>query len=172
MTPEDNLITFNELWPKVQSAEVTTQEQQAFSKSLLKVLGKNIVLTKEDKDILKESLSLTIIKMDPNCPLEPEAVTKILQLGNKGFDPLITELLPFSLVTPTTSAYSDELPGLMKKYCTHPQGPLTNFTFLGFPFHYWYTAQFLLILFVLLCLFYSIKIDKIHAKHNFVEDHS
>ena len=57
----------------------------------------------------------------------------------------------------------------MDLYLIHNSSPL-NFKFIGFPFHYWYTAQFLLILFVLLCLIYAVIIEKVNKKHEFPED--
>jgi putative solute:sodium symporter small subunit len=66
----------------------------------------------------------------------------------------------------------DELtavPDIMKLYLIHNQSFLTDFKFLGFPFHYFYTAEFLLILFVLLCLIYSIRIEQLQKKFKIVE---
>jgi putative solute:sodium symporter small subunit len=60
--------------------------------------------------------------------------------------------------------YMAELPGIMQLYLTHYQSVLTDTLFLGFPFHYWYTAEFLLILFVLLCWVYCIRIERLHKK--------
>ncbi|MFO7615964.1 MAG: hypothetical protein R6V75_01790 [Bacteroidales bacterium] len=52
------------------------------------------------------------------------------------------------------------LPDLMRLYLVHNRSFLTDFTFLGFPFHYFYTAVFLLILFVGLCLLYNLRLDR------------
>ncbi len=170
LTPEDSLVSFNEVWPKVEENTATVAEQQEFSKSLLMALGKNIALAEADKNVLKEALSITAAKLVPGQSKNPEAVAEALNLKRDGFDLLMIELLPFSLVEPTSTTYSRELPAVMEKYCSHPRGPLTDFTFLGFPFHYWYTAQFLLILFVALCMLYTIKIEKLYVKNNFVEE--
>jgi len=61
------------------------------------------------------------------------------------------------------------LPGLMKLYLTHNQSFLTDTKFLGFPFHYFYTAVFLLILFVALCIVYNIMIEWRLGKEGIVE---
>jgi putative solute:sodium symporter small subunit len=42
---------------------------------------------------------------------------------------------------------------------------LTETAFLGFPFHYWYSAQFVIFLFIGLCYAYCKFIDKLEAKH-------
>lgn len=60
----------------------------------------------------------------------------------------------------------DQLEAAMKTYTVHNQSFLTDFRFLGFPFHYWYTAEFLLILFVFLCWFYCKRIVQLQKKHN------
>lgn len=51
------------------------------------------------------------------------------------------------------------LPDIMKLYLTHNQSVLTDTKFLGFPFHYFYTAVFLLVLFVVLCIVYNRLIE-------------
>ena len=63
----------------------------------------------------------------------------------------------------------DRLPALMKLYMTHNQSALTDTTFLGFPFHYFYTAVFLLVLFVVLCIVYNKLIEWRLNKEGIVE---
>lgn len=58
----------------------------------------------------------------------------------------------------------EKIHSVMSLYLTHNQSVLTDTVFLGFPFHYFYTAVFLLILFVVLCWVYSFKIDRLHTK--------
>ncbi len=65
-----------------------------------------------------------------------------------------------SIPSGISSPELESLPGIMKLYLTHNQSFLTDFKFMGFPFHYFYTAVFLLILFVGLCLFYNLRIDR------------
>jgi putative solute:sodium symporter small subunit len=42
---------------------------------------------------------------------------------------------------------------------------LTETQFLGFPFHYLYSAQFLIVLFILLCYVYCKFIDKLESEY-------
>jgi putative solute:sodium symporter small subunit len=74
------------------------------------------------------------------------------------------ELIPVELTTKNIAALSDEaisnLPGIMQKYMVHNQSFLTDAKFLGFPFHYFYSAVFLLILFVGLCWLYCVRADR------------
>jgi putative solute:sodium symporter small subunit len=42
---------------------------------------------------------------------------------------------------------------------------LTAAGFLGFPFHYWFSGQFLIIWFILLCLFFNLFIDRLNEQY-------
>lgn len=42
---------------------------------------------------------------------------------------------------------------------------LTETNFLGFPFHWWFSAQFCIALFIFLCYWYCKFIDKLEAEH-------
>lgn len=68
-----------------------------------------------------------------------------------------------------TDSSFDRLPALMKLYMTHNQSVLTDTRFLGFPFHYFYTAVFLLVLFVVLCIVYNKLIEWRLKKQGIVE---
>jgi putative solute:sodium symporter small subunit len=68
-----------------------------------------------------------------------------------------------------TAAEFSTLPAIMSFYLTHNQSKLTDTKFLGFPFHYFYTAVFLLILFIALCIVYNILIEWRLVKEGIVE---
>ncbi|HRY32395.1 MAG TPA: hypothetical protein P5531_05455 [Bacteroidales bacterium] len=70
---------------------------------------------------------------------------------------LISSLQP---ELPAISPDGQALAAVMKHYLTHNQSVLTDKKFLGFPFHYFYTAVFLLVLFVGLCLAYNILLGR------------
>lgn len=84
-----------------------------------------------------------------------------------------SKLLSLELTTENIEVLTEEtrtnLPAVMGKYLIHNQSFLTDFKFLGFPFHYFYSAVFLLILFVGLCLIYCIKSDNLNAKLNIID---
>jgi len=77
----------------------------------------------------------------------------------------LSPTFPGSLSDATLSS----LPQIMKLYLTHNQSVLTDTKFLGFPFHYFYTAVFLLILFVCLCIIYNVLIEWRLKKQGIVE---
>jgi uncharacterized membrane protein len=78
-------------------------------------------------------------------------------------DPL-TRILPLELTVQGIGSLTDEaadrLPSIMQKYLIHNQSVLTDTVFLGFPFHYFYTSVFLLILFIGLCWLYCVRADR------------
>jgi putative solute:sodium symporter small subunit len=99
---------------------------------------------------------------------EKKKLSKLLspKLGLNALD-VRTDVLPLELSTANINILSDEtvnrLPLIMEKYLVHNQSFLTDARFLGFPFHYFYTAVFLLVLFVGLCLVYCLRIDRRNA---------
>ena len=199
LTPEPAYETFQQVWPSIENSTADATAQQQFSRSVLSVLGKNIVLGAADKAVLQEALCYSVTSLlpaDQKAMLSTyaadyanltdgqiiqkeafDAKTKIVAasigLKDTGFDKLMIALLPNSLTSENPTLLSDNskaaLPGIMKLFLVHNRSFLTDTKFLGFPFHYWYTAQFLLILFVVLCLVYAVLIDKINAKHGFTE---
>lgn len=84
-----------------------------------------------------------------------------------------TSILPLAITSANIQNLTDEtkgaMPGIMEKYLIHNQSVLTDTKFLGFPFHYFYSAVFLLILFVGLCWIYCVKTDKLNARLNIVD---
>lgn len=106
---------------------------------------------------------------------DPDYVAAKKQLSNE-LSPLLnlsstdirSTILPLELKSEGIADLTDEsrtkLPAVMKKYMIHNQSVLTDVKFLGFPFHYFYTAVFLLILFVGLCWLYCVLTDRLNAK--------
>lgn len=45
------------------------------------------------------------------------------------------------------------------------QSSLTDLVIFGFPFHYWFTGQFLMVWFILLCLLFNLFIDRLLRRH-------
>ncbi len=80
-----------------------------------------------------------------------------------------TKILPLELDTEYPETMTDEnvaqLELVLNKYLIHNESVLTRMTVLGFPFHYFYTAVFLLILFVLLCWIYCVRTDVLNKKY-------
>ena len=96
--------------------------------------------------------------------------TELRDLLNLPADDVRTKILPLELdsrhMAAMTGNTKQNLAGIMEKYLVHNQSILTDTRFLGFPLHYFYTATFLLILFVGLCWMYCVKTDILNAKFN------
>ena len=184
-TPEASYTTFETLWPKIQDGSASAGDQQEFARVTLSVLGKNIAIKPDDKEILQDVLTQTVtglLAVDQKSVFQAniaddakkqEAVASAIQaigLKDSGFDKLRADLLPSSLIAKTSGQISKEIPEIMKLYLIHNQSFLTDTQFMGFPFHYWYTAQFLLILFVVICLIYASFTDKMNTKYDFADE--
>lgn len=94
----------------------------------------------------------------------------ILQLSA---DNVLGKILPLELSSKGIESISDDnktiIEAAMPLYMVHNRSVLTDTKFLGFPFHYFYTAVFLLILFIALCYAYCIKVDKYNKKMEIAE---
>lgn len=43
--------------------------------------------------------------------------------------------------------------------------PLTGVEIFGFPFDYWFTAQFLVVCFIVLCFVFNLMVDRLTERH-------
>ncbi|MHC4885873.1 MAG: DUF4212 domain-containing protein [Planctomycetota bacterium] len=165
-TAEPTLTQYEGVEEAIMSGKASTDEKQVFARSLLMVLGKNIVLKDAHRQVLKNALSATVMSLDATAAGNADTASKAIGLGTADYDPLLSKILASSLVASPAATMAAEdkeaLPGIMKLYLIHNRSVLTDTRFIGFPFHYWYTAQFLLILFVGLCLVFC----KLTDKHN------
>lgn len=90
--------------------------------------------------------------------------------GTKGLEaPILAASLKKDFPASLTEPSLNRLPELMKMYLIHNQSALTDTKFIGFPFHYFYTAIFLLVLFVVLCIVYNKLIEWRLNKQGIVE---
>ena len=160
---EKTLKDFKSLWPVVQVSPAEA-DLQSFARVMLTTLGKNSTIGEDDMALMQEALAVTVRLLGPDTETADAAAEKI-GLGTSGFDPLLKDQLAHHYRTggDNYSALSD-LPSAMEKYLVHNRSFLTDATFFGFPLHYFYTAQFLLILFIILCIVYAKAIDKIHTR--------
>lgn len=183
--PEDNYVKFEQLWPGfVDNETLDLNVKQELAQVSLAVLGKNVALDEEAKSVLKLAVSKLVLDIlpgeqkdafgqDPLAYLSENDLRPLLGLENDGFDKILYDLLPTSLIpvenAEFTAEMEEKIPSIMQLYLVHNRSFLTDTTFIGFPFHYWYTAQFLLILFVVLCIIYAKSTDKLHKKHKIEE---
>jgi putative solute:sodium symporter small subunit len=178
-TPEPIHGEFKKVWAQVESGKASAAENKIFARATLRVLGKNIAVQDGHKATLKTGLHAAVSNLLPanqrdafskaaagDAPKAAAMAKKAIGLEDKGFDKLMAGLLPYSMVASgDIASVKGAIPGIMDLYLIHNQSFLTDFNFMGFPFHYWFTGQFLLIMFVLLCLAYARLIDKVMIKH-------
>ncbi|MCK5029389.1 MAG: DUF4212 domain-containing protein [Bacteroidales bacterium] len=121
--------------------------------------------TKEFEKIKEEITSIS----DPEYIETKNALSELGSsiLGLQKSDPR-TRIISIELVSSGMESFKTEskdmIPTIMSTYLIHNQSFLTDFKFLGFPFHYFYSAVFLLVLFVFLCWLYCYRVDKMNAK--------
>lgn len=133
------------------------------------VLSGYITTLRETRERLTNAKDEAYIELQATLTGTRRAINEMLD-SKIGLIPGSVEatLLPYCLIgeNEALSAENKEaLPIIMKKYLIHNQSVLTDTKFLGFPFHYFYTAELLLILFVLLCLIYSYRIEALDKKY-------
>lgn len=192
-TPEPEYLNYSEVWEAVKTGEASKPELQVYGKSVLQVLSKvfiddkhKAVLDKElngviyaladdtQRDILNKKIAaFTELKegiADVRDPGYIESKTNLgfLAGGLLGLEAndLRIKILPLELNNELFKEFevSEEVPQVMATYMIHNRSFLTDFTFIGFPFHYFYTAVFLLVLFVFLCWLYCVQTDKMEER--------
>lgn len=197
--PEDALIAFTAAWEKIESGNATPLDYQSAGRSMVQAMGKSTlkgnhyaalqdgvgwvlaeVYPEEEIDELQKDVQkINVLKneitslLDDNYLETKQAIiSKAAPAIGIGEGTLLAELLAIGIdadMMNLSEANKVMIPGIMSLYMTHNRSVLTDTIFLGFPFHYFYTAVFLLAFFIGLCWYYCYRTDKIHAKLNFIE---
>lgn len=188
--------TFASVWEDVKSENGSYEELKDFANSVSFVLGKVYIkpeyqkalsnaftwsvfkIAGEQREQLYQNLLdfetaqdesddiLDVNYIESKQALEKQ-VAQLLDISNN--DPR-KPILPFSMTSQGIESYTGENKELteeaMSMYLIHNRSFLTDMKFLGFPFHYFYSAVFLLILFVALCWTYCIITDRREAKEH------
>lgn len=131
---------------------------------------KLIVAVKEFEDIAAETVNITddeyVAKKNKLLPV----LVEIFNLHPLDVRGKIAVLEVKSSLMVSFDANSRKIfEEAMELYLIHNRSVLTDTIFLGFPFHYFYTAVFLLILFVGLCWLYCVRTDMFNKKYG-IED--
>jgi putative solute:sodium symporter small subunit len=149
----DNGIT----WATFQLAD--SSQKVAINESLLKFeAAAKSASAVTDRDYIEAKLELGAMAQ------------QVLQLNPAN---VLAKILPLELrssgMLEFTEANKATVEACMPLYTIHNQSVLTDTKFLGFPFHYFYTAVFLLVLFIGLCWAYCYKVDKYNASIGLAE---
>jgi len=179
-TPEAGYIVYEQVYPKLTQGTATPEELVGIGNVYLSLVGKSIAL--QNNTALKTAFTSTVNAILPDdqkaqlmaAAKESETNKKVnidfisKALGVDG-NPAMVAAIPYALAPMSggaTDMISPEIPALMDKYLIHNQSFLTDTIVLGFPFHYLYSALFLLTLFVAICLVYCKAIDKVMKKYD------
>ncbi|MCK5384940.1 MAG: DUF4212 domain-containing protein [Alphaproteobacteria bacterium] len=183
--PEKQLATFEQVWPSVIDKTATPQQLQGLAGVYLNLIGRHISLRGDENfklcftstvyDLLPENERPAFLALTQKELSELKSMTSGVA-ANIGLekDGILTQVLPYALVPydgkPVDSKVLETVPGTMQKYLVHYRSVLTDTKVLGFPFHYFYTAVFLLVLFVSLCLVYCKIFDRIVEKYEMEDE--
>jgi len=96
----------------------------------------------------------------------PANIEAAINLKDGAIDAILKTIIPFALSDAAAAKVDyDKMTGVMDKHLVHYRSFLTDTKFLGFPFHYFYSAVFSMVLFCGLCIFYCIVADKMMVRH-------
>lgn len=192
-TPEKAYLNFEQVWPHLKANDASDQEKQVFIQSALSVLGKVTIQT-EDRNVLNSAVSNYYQELVPETQIgnyESQLNSfKATQFGEDDYNSfkraisaeaskvidvpsysLEAKLIPLELAAANSSQVNiEKVEAVMAKYLIHNQSVLTDTVFLGFPFHYFYTGVFLMILFVGICWFYCVATDRAMKKLGIEEE--
>ncbi len=200
-TPEPLLKEFNTVWETVKQDNAGKAEQKTLGTSLLKVLGKPFISPDDKEllqdvfggvvfDLVADSLhgnldskiqqfqtledSITSLSNNEYQALKKQIISRVTPVLSLDDTDFLSSYIPFNFDDDpklTAEVSKEKLPEIMELYLTHNRSCFTDAIFLGFPFHYFYTAILLLIIFVFLCWLYCKRTDSIHLKHEVIEQH-
>ncbi|MFO8023341.1 MAG: DUF4212 domain-containing protein [Perlabentimonas sp.] len=194
-TPEPAHTEFIQVWDNVQSGNADNQDMKVFSNSVLQVLAKVYIkaehkaalenafswsifqmVEEEDEQLLGYVQDFERVMNQNLSILDSEYLSaklalevNVASLLDIAAEDVRRAAIPFSIKNQAIGQFTDEnkatVASAMDLYLIHNRSVLTDTRFLGFPFHYFYTAVFLLCLFIGLCWIYCVRTDKIEMEH-------
>ena len=184
-TPEPGYLIYEQVYPKLTDGTATAEDKVNIANVYLGLIGKSIALQKNDA--LKGAFTATVYDVLPPDQKEAFKAATLQETTVKGVadvanvvnvlgieDNIVLKgVVPFAMVSMDGAALqmtAPEIPAIMDKYLIHFQSFLTDTKLFGFPFHYFYSAIFLLTLFNLICLIYCFVIDGVMKKHGMESD--
>lgn len=161
--PEPAHTSYMAVVDALEAGTATIEQEQAAARVYLTLLGKYIDL--RDDVRLQNAFTATVKSIAPAATTADDAAQAI-GLGDNAIDNLLRTVIPVAMTEAALTAVSySDLRIVMDTYLIHNRSFLTDTKFLGFPFHYFYTAVFLMVLFVALCALYCVVADKMMVKH-------
>lgn len=196
--PEPAYTAFESSWKAIDAGFPSTPDLQIAGQSVLSVLGK-VAIKPEHREVLDNALSTfayqisdqkedlksafsafeefaastTVITDEAYVAKKNELIPILAGLFDLNSLDVRSKIAPLEVKSSLMESFDvsgkEALVDIMGLYLIHNRSVLTDTPFLGFPFHYFYTAVFLLMLFVVLCWLYCVRTDLFNKKYG-VED--
>ena len=196
--PEPAYTLFEASWKGIEAGNPGASDMQKAGQAILSVLGK-VAIQPAHRQVLDDALSSlayqlsaekedliaavsafeaatessTVITDEAYVAKKNELIPVLAGLFDLSPNDIRAKIAPLEVKASMMESFDDAskevLEDLMGLYLIHNRSVLTDTKFLGFPFHYFYTAVFLLILFVGLCWLYCVRTDMFHKKYG-IED--
>jgi putative solute:sodium symporter small subunit len=186
--PESSYTLFVSSWNNIETGNPSAEELQGAGQAILSVLGK-VAIKPEHRLLLdnafswmayqlseqKEELRSAVKNFEEYAATIPDITDETYLAEKSALIPVIAglfnlneldvraNLAPLEIKSSMMESFDDsgkdQMMETMGLYLIHNRSFLTDAIFLGFPFHYFYTAFFLLVLFVGLCWLYCLRTD-------------
>jgi hypothetical protein len=193
---EQAYVDFLTVWDNVESGNAGKEDLTIFALSVLQLQAKVYVkpeyqealtnaftwavfmAAEEKSQSLTDKLSrFEVFKSKSDNILDKNYISAKNDLENEVADILGLDIydarrtaIPFTLSSEKAGVFTEDNKILTAKamplYMVHNRSVLTDTKFLGFPFHYFFTAVFLLILFIGLCWSYCYITDRRELKEH------
>ncbi len=166
--PEESHVTYMGAVDALKAGTASVQQKQGVAKVYLTLMGRYIQL-RENADLQNAFTQLANDLLPEGQVIDKTNLTNVetaINLKDDAIDVILKTIVPFALTdTAAASVDYDKMTGVMDKHLVHFRSYLTDTKFLGFPFHYFYSAVFSMVLFCGLCIFYCIVADKMMVRH-------
>lgn len=166
--PEESHVVYMAAVEALKADTASVQQKQDVAKVYLTLMGRYIQL-RENAD-LQNAFTLLVKDLLPaGQAIDKKKTANIeaaINLKDGATDAILKTIVPFALTDAAAAKVDyDKMTGVMNKHLVHYRSYLTDTKFLGFPFHYFYSAVFSMVLFCGLCIFYCAVADKMMVRH-------
>ena len=167
-TPEPGHDAYMAAVEALKADTASVQQKQDVAKVYLTLMGRYIQL-RESADLQNAFTGLVKDLLPEGQVIDKKNTANInaaVNLKDGEIDAILKTIVPFALTDVAAAKVDyDKMTGVMDKHLVHYRSFLTDTIFLGFPFHYFYSAVFSMVLFCGLCIFYCVVADKMMIRH-------
>lgn len=165
---EESHVTYMAAAEALKADTASVQQKQDVAKVYLMLMGRYIQL-RENADLQNAFTLLAKDLLPEGQTIDKKNTANInaaINLKDGEIDSILKTIVPYALTDAAGAKVDyDKMSAVMDKHLVHYRSFLTDTIFLGFPFHYFYSAVFSMVLFCGLCMFYCAVADKMMVKH-------